>query len=174
MNWKLRTQNLRNLSNKIRRKVLNLSLRMLLANKINKLSFIPHHLLFSNSIKSSTRSWKNLNVQQNSSRNNSCISSLGTRDLLLLFYLEGLNMGGRLKISTPAVIERAPPFPYLRSKVGTVSAASPLLSGKMSAATASLFLTLIPSSSTSLPPASSKGVTERGSSATLFVALLLQ
>jgi hypothetical protein len=82
-------------------------------------------------------------------------------------------MGGTGKISTPAVIERAPPFPYLRSKVGTVSAASPLLSGKMSAAPASLFLTLIPSSSTSLPPKYSKGVTTRGSTAILIMVLYL-
>jgi hypothetical protein len=79
-------------------------------------------------------------------------------------------MGGNSKISTPAAIERAPPFPYLRSKVGTVSAASPLLSGKMSTPT-SLFLTLIPSSSTSLPPAYSKGVTKRGSTAILIMDL---
>ena len=82
-------------------------------------------------------------------------------------------MGGNTKISTPAAIERAPPFPYLRSNVGTVSAASPLLSGKMSAPPASLFLTLIPSSSTSLPPKYSKGVTRRGSTAKLIMVLSL-
>ena len=92
--------------------------------------------------------------------------------MLLLFYTEGLNMGGNSKISTPGPIKRAPPFPYFRSKVGTLSEASPLHSGKMSAP-ASLFLTLIPSSSTSLPPAYSKGVTRRGYAAVLIVALNL-
>ena len=79
-------------------------------------------------------------------------------------------MGGKANISTPAAIKRAPPFPYLRSKVkvGTVSAASPLLSGKM---VTSLFLTLIPSSLISLPPAYSKGVTRRGYAAVLNMAL---
>ena len=79
-------------------------------------------------------------------------------------------MGGMAKISTPGPIKRAPLFPYLRSKVGTVSAASPLLSGKMSDP-ASIFLTLIPSSLISLPPAYSKGVTRRGYAAILIVAL---
>jgi hypothetical protein len=79
-------------------------------------------------------------------------------------------MGGKAKISTPGPIKRAPLFPYLRSKVGTVSAASPLLSGKMSNP-ASIFLTLIPSSLISLPPAYSKGVTRRGSTAILIMAL---
>ena len=51
-------------------------------------------------------------------------------------------MGGNTKIFTPAVIKRAPPFPYLRSKVGTLSEASPLHSGKISAATASLLIFL--------------------------------
>jgi hypothetical protein len=79
-------------------------------------------------------------------------------------------MGGKPKISTPGPIKRAPPFPYLRSKVGTVSAASPLLSGKMSAPV-SISLMLIPSSLISLPPAYSKGVTRRGYAAILYVAL---
>jgi hypothetical protein len=79
-------------------------------------------------------------------------------------------MGGDTKISTPGPIKRAPLFPYLRSKVGTVSAASPLLSGKMSEAP-SIFLTLIPSSLISLPPAYSKGVTRRGYAAILIMAL---
>ena len=90
--------------------------------------------------------------------------------MLLLFYTEGLNMGGNAKISTPGPIKRAPPLSYLRSKVGTVSAASPLLSGKVFTPV-SLFLTLIPSSLISLPPASSKGVTRRGSNAVLIMAL---
>ena len=77
-------------------------------------------------------------------------------------------MGGNTKISTPGPIRRAPPFPYFRSKVGTLSEASPLHSGKVSA---SLFLTLIPSSSTSLPPAYSKGVNTRGSTALLIMVL---
>ena len=81
-------------------------------------------------------------------------------------------MGGSSKISTPGPIKRAPPFPYFRSKVGTLSEASPLHSGKMSTP-ASLFLTLIPSSSTSLPPAYSKGVNTRGSSAILIWVLRL-
>jgi hypothetical protein len=73
-------------------------------------------------------------------------------------------MGGKPKISTPGPIKRAPPLRYFRLKMETLLGASPLLSGKMSA---SLFLTLIPSSSTSLPPAYSKGVNAQGSSATL-------
>jgi hypothetical protein len=80
-------------------------------------------------------------------------------------------MGGNTEISTPGPIRRAPPFPYFRSKVGTLSEASPLHSGNMSTAPASLFLTLIPSSSTSLPPAYSKGVTTRGYTAGLVVVL---
>ena len=79
-------------------------------------------------------------------------------------------MGGITKISTPGPIKRAPPFPYFRSKVGTLSEASPLHSGKVSAP-ASLFLTLIPSSSTSLPPAYSKGVTRRGYAVGLIMVL---
>jgi hypothetical protein len=143
---------------------------MLLANKINKLSSSPHHQLLKCSINSSTSSYSTLNVLLMSCKSNTCMSCLGTRNLLLLFYSEGLNMGGNTKIFTPAVIKRAPPFPYLRLKVGTVSAASPLLSGKMSTP-ASLFLTLIPSSSTSLPPVYSKGVNTRGSTALLLLAL---
>ena len=145
---------------------------MLLANKIKKLSSSPHHQLLKCSIHSSTSSYSTLNVLLMSCKSNTCMSCLGTRNLLLLFYSEGLNMGGKANISTPAAIKRAPPFPYLRSKVkvGTVSAASPLLSGKMST---SLFLTLIPSSSTSLPPAYSKGVNTRGSTALLIMVLCL-
>ena len=79
-------------------------------------------------------------------------------------------MGGCAKISTPGPIKRAPPYPYLRSKVGTVSAASPLFSGKV-LTPARKFLTLIPSSLISLPPAYSKGVTRRGSTAVLIMAL---
>ena len=146
---------------------------MLLANKIKKLSSSPHHQLLKCSIHSSTSSYSTLNVLLISCKSNTCMSCLGTRNLLLLFYSEGLNMGGNSKIFTPAVIKRAPPFPYLRLKVGTVSAASPLLSGKMLAAKASLFLTLIPSSSTSLPPAYLKGVNTRGSSAGLIMVLRL-
>jgi hypothetical protein len=112
-------------------------------------------------------------VQQRSSRSYSCISCLGTRDLLLFFYTEGLNMGGNTKISTPGPIKRAPPLRYFRSKVETLSGASPLLSGKMSTTPASSFLTLIPSSSTSLPPAYSKGVTTRGFTAVLILVLRL-
>jgi hypothetical protein len=82
-------------------------------------------------------------------------------------------MGGMPKISTPGPIRRAPPFPYFRSKVGTLSEASPLHSGKMSAPPASLFLTLIPSSSTSLPPNYSKGVNVQGSTAVLIWVLSL-
>ena len=81
-----------------------------------------------------------------------------------------VNLSGSSKISTPGPIKRAPPFPYFRSKVGTLSEASPLHSGKVSTP-ASLFLTLIPSSSTSLPPAYSKGVNTRGSSAILIWVL---
>ena len=79
-------------------------------------------------------------------------------------------MGGDTKISTPAPIKRAPLFPYLRSMMGTVSAASPLHSGKMSV-TLSLFLTLILSSLTSLPPAYSKGVKKLESTAIVNMAL---
>jgi hypothetical protein len=79
-------------------------------------------------------------------------------------------MGGNTKISTSGPIKRAPPFPYLRSKVGTVSEASPLLSGK-ALTPVSLFLTLIHSSLTSLPSAYSKGVKKRGFTAVKIVAL---
>jgi hypothetical protein len=79
-------------------------------------------------------------------------------------------MDGNGKISTPAAIKRAPLFPYLWSKVETVSAASPLLSGKMSDPVR-LFLMLIPSSLTSLHPVFSKEATKRASTAFLIVAL---
>ena len=79
-------------------------------------------------------------------------------------------MGGNTKISTPVPIKRDPPLRYFRQKVEKLSGASPLLSGKMSNP-ASLFLTLIPSSSTSLPPAYSKGVNTRGSTAVLIMVL---
>ena len=78
-------------------------------------------------------------------------------------------MGGTIKISTPAVIKSSPRFPYLRSKMGTVSAASPLLSGKMSTRE-SLFLILNPFSLIYLPKAYSKGVTRRGYTAILIKA----
>jgi hypothetical protein len=81
-------------------------------------------------------------------------------------------MDGKTKISTPGPIRRAPPFPYFRSKVGTLSEASPLHSGKMTGS-ASLFLTLIPSSSTSLHPAYLKGVTTRESTALEIMVLYL-
>jgi hypothetical protein len=82
-------------------------------------------------------------------------------------------MGGITKISTTGPIKKAPPFPYLRSKAGTSSEASPLFSGKMYPALESLFPTLIPSSSTLLPPAYSKGVKTRGSCAILEMVLRL-
>ena len=40
-------------------------------------------------------------------------------------------MGGTTKISTPAVIKSSPRFPYLRSKIGIVSGATPKLSGHL-------------------------------------------
>jgi hypothetical protein len=81
-------------------------------------------------------------------------------------------MGGNTMISTPGPIKRAPPLRYFRSKVETLLGASPLLSGKMTTPP-SLFLTLIPSSSTSLPPNYSKGVTTRGSTALEIMVLRL-
>ncbi len=79
-------------------------------------------------------------------RKNTYINCLETKFLLQSYYTVDQYMGGCMKTSTHVVTKKVQLSPYLRSSMGTASAASPKLSGHRTVKT---LVILLPCSSTS-------------------------
>jgi hypothetical protein len=79
-------------------------------------------------------------------RKNTYINCLETKFLLQSYYTVDQEMGGIIKTSTHVVTTKVQLSPYLRSKMGTASAASPKLSGHL---TTRMLLIQLPYSLTS-------------------------
>ncbi len=124
--WLLRILNLRPSLNPYKKKQLKNCKRWKLIMKVKcksncclnnsqSLSSLPNHYHPHRSLPLwSTSSCWNLNAWVMPSRNYTCSSCWGTRDLWQLYCSEGLNMGGWVKTSTLAVTRRVPPSLYLR------------------------------------------------------------
>jgi hypothetical protein len=118
-NWPLRTADSRNLLKNLKYKILNLSKRLMQSNKLKKQSSYPNHPPPRSLPPLSTSSCWILDAWVMPSKNDTCSSCWGTRNLSQLYCSEGLNMGGCVKTSTLAVTTRVPLSLYLRSNMGT-------------------------------------------------------